>query len=314
MGWTAEEIPDQTGRVAVVTGGNGGLGLETARELTRNGAHVIIAARNLEKAATAERDILESVPDASLEVRNLDLSSKTSIKEFADGLLADHSKIDMLFNNAGVMATPELETEDGFELQFGTNHLGHFYLTYLLLPALLAGKDARVVNTTSTARFSAGAYDLQNAHSRGNYKPWDAYGISKRANLHFAIELNTRLAAAGADVKAYSADPGFSDTDLQAASARASGGGFSQRFFEKTTPIVGQSAARGALPQLQAGTDPAAPGGALFRPRWVVRGDSVQGKIGDRLRKPEDLKALWAVSETDLDISFDVAEMVAEAR
>jgi len=315
MGWTAEEIPDQSGKVAVVTGGNGGLGLETARDLTRNGAHVIIAARNLDKAAAAERDILESVPDASLEVRKLDLSSKASIKEFADGVLADHSKIDLLFNNAGVMATPELETDDGFELQFGTNHLGHFYLTYLLLPALLAGKNGRIINTTSTARFSAGAYDLQNAHSKGNYKPWDAYGISKRANLHFAIELNTRLAAAGApDIKAYSADPGFSDTDLQAASARASDGGFSQRFFERFTPIVGQSAARGALPQLQAGTDQEAPGGALFRPRWVVRGDSVQGKIGDKLRKPEDLKALWAVSESDLDITFDVAEMVAAAR
>jgi hypothetical protein len=171
-----------------------------------------------------------------------------------------------------------------------------------------------VVNTTSTARFFAGAYDLQNAHSKGNYKPWDAYGISKRANLHFAIELNNRLAAAGAPVKAYSADPGFSDTDLQAASARASGGGLSQRFFERTTPIFGQSAAAGALPQVRAGTDPAAPGGALYRPRWVVRGDAVQGKISDRLRKPEDLKALWAVSEADLDIDFDVAAMVAAAQ
>ncbi len=314
MGWTEDQMPDQTGKVAVVTGGNGGLGLETVRELVRNGAHVIMAARNLDKAAAAEQDILKSVPDASLEVRKLDLSSKASIKEFADGLLADHAKIDLLFNNAGVMATPELETEDGFELQFGTNHLGHFYLTYLLMPALLAGKDSRVVNTTSTARFSAGAYDLQNAHSRGNYKTWDAYGISKRANLHFAIELNNRLAAAGANVKAYSADPGFSNTDLQAASARASDGGFSQRFFERLVPAVGQSPARGALPQLQAGTDPDAPGGALFRPRWIGRGDSVQGKIGARLRKPEDLKALWAVSETDLDIDFDVAAMVEAAR
>lgn len=128
------------------------------------------------------------------------------------------------------------------------------------------------------------------------------------------MELNNRLAAAGADTKAFSADPGFSNTDLQAASARASEGGFSQRFFEKVVPIVGQAAARGALPQLQAGTDPAAPGGALFRPRWVVRGDAMQGKIGDNLSKQEDLNDLWEVSEKDLEIDFDVAAMVAASR
>ena len=311
MGWTADQMPDQSGKTVIVTGGNGGLGLETARELARRGAHVVIAARNLEKAAAAEADIKAELPSASLEVRKLDLASKASIKEFADSILSDFEDVDILYNNAGVMALPEGKTADGFEMQFGTNHLGHFYLTYLLMPLLLKAGGARVVNTTSTARFSAGEYDLANAHSEGNYKPWDAYGISKRANLHFAMELSNRLAAAGSDMKAYSADPGFSNTDLQAASARASEGGFSQRFFEKAVPIVGQSSARGALPQLQAGTDPAAPGGALFRPRWVVRGDSVQGKIGDKLSKPEDLTALWDVSEEDLGIEFDVAALVA---
>lgn len=313
MGWTAKDMPDQSGKTAIVTGGNGGLGKETAREMARKGAHVIIAARNLEKAADAETDIRAELSGASLEVRELDLSDKTSIKDFADGVKADIKALDILFNNAGVMATPERQTADGFELQFGTNHLGHFYLTYLLMPLLLAAGDGRVINTTSTARFSAGDYDLENAHSRGNYKPWDAYGISKRANLHFAIELNNRLAAAGGAVAAFSADPGFSNTDLQAASARASEGGFSQRFFEKSVPIVGQSAARGALPQLQAATDPNATAGALYRPRWIVRGDAVEGKIGDKLRQPEDLRSLWDVSESDLDIEFDVAAMVAAA-
>ena len=314
MGWTTSEMPDQSGKTAIVTGGNGGLGLETAREMARKGAHVVIGARNLDKAATAEADIRSGLPDASVEVRKLDLASKASIKEFADSIIADFDTIDILFNNAGVMALPEGKTVDGFEMQFGTNHLGHFYLTSLLMPLLLKAGEARVVNTTSTARFSAGEYDLANAHSEGNYQPWEAYGISKRANLHFAMELNNRLAAAGAGVKAYSADPGFSNTDLQAASSRASSGGFSQRFFEKAVPILGQSAARGALPQLQAGTDPAAPGGALFRPRWVVRGASVQGKIGDDLEKPEHLRDLWDVSEKDLGIEFDVAAMVAASR
>ncbi|NND02287.1 MAG: SDR family NAD(P)-dependent oxidoreductase [Acidimicrobiia bacterium] len=314
MAWTASQMPDQSGKTVIVTGGNGGLGLETGREMARRGAHVIIAARNLDKAAKAEADIRGKLPDASIEVRQLDLASKSSIKAFADSITGDFEAIDILFNNAGVMALPEGKTEDGFEMQFGTNHLGHFYLTYLLMPLLLNAAEARIVNTTSTARFSAGEYDLSNAHSEGNYKPWEAYGISKRANLHFAMELNNRLAAAGAAAKAYSADPGFSNTDLQAASARASGGGISQGFFAKAVPIVGQNAARGALPQLQAGTDPTAPGGALFRPRWVVRGDSVQGKIGDKLSKPQDLKELWDISEKDMGIDFDVAAMVAAAK
>ena len=312
MGWTAEKIPDQSGRVAVVTGGNGGLGLETSRELARNGAHVIIAARNLDKAAAAERDILESVPGASLEVRKLDLSSKASIKEFADGVLADHSKIDLLFNNAGVMATPESQTADGFEMQFGTNHLGHFYLTRLLLPAVLRSGRGRVVATTSTARFSAGDYDLTNPHMRGEYQPWVAYGYSKRANLHFAIELNRRLAAAGAAVTAHAADPGFSKTDLQAASYRSSGG-WTQRFWHVSVGWFGQSAARGALPQLRAGTDPSAVGGTLYRPKWVARGAPAIGKIDEKLREPDELATLWEVSEKETGTTFNVAALVGEA-
>ncbi|NNF64569.1 MAG: SDR family NAD(P)-dependent oxidoreductase [Acidimicrobiia bacterium] len=313
MSWSASDIPDQSGHVAVVTGGNGGLGLETVRELARANAHVVVAARNLDKAAKAEADVKAEIPTASLEVRALDLASKASIKKFSEGLLADFDKIDLLFNNAGIMAVPEGQTEDGFERQFGTNHLGHFYLTYLLMPALLAAGDARVVNTTSTARFSAGKYDLENAHSRGSYSPWEAYGISKRANLHFAIELNDRLAQAGSSVTAYSADPGFSNTDLQATSASASGT-LSSKFFKFAVPVVGQSPARGALPQLRAGTDAAAQSGSLYRPKWVTAGAPVVGKVGDNLRKPQDLRDLWTVSEEDLDITFDVPALVAASK
>lgn len=313
MGWTEEAMPDQSGKNVVVTGGNGGLGLETVREMARRGAHVVVAARNLDKAEVAVADVVAEIPDASLEVRQLDLASMASIKEFAESVTNDFDSIDILFNNAGVMAIPERQTEDGFEMQFGTNHLGHFYLTYLLLPLLLAAPEGRIVNTTSTARFSAGKYDLDNAHLKGRYDAWEAYGISKRANLHFAIELNNRLTAAGADVKAYAADPGFSDTDLQKTSSKESGGS-SQRFFEKWTPRIGQSAARGALPQLRAATDPTAPGGALYRPKWIIRGDAVEGGVSARLRRPEDLRQLWEVSEQDLGIEFDVAEMVAGSK
>jgi NAD(P)-dependent dehydrogenase (short-subunit alcohol dehydrogenase family) len=313
MPWSETDIPDQAGRVAIVTGGNGGLGLETVRQLGRKGAHVIMAARNMSKATKAAAEIRPDVSDSLLEVRNLDLASMASIEEFATGVTSTYKSIDLLFNNAGVMATPQQLTADGFELQFGTNHLGHFYLTFLLLPRLLQAPAARVVSTTSTARFSAGKYDLDNLHVRVGYKPWEAYGISKRANLHFAIELNKRLAAAGAATTAYAADPGFSKTDLQATSSQSSGG-FSQRMSHVGVERMGQSAARGALPQLRAGTDLAARGGTMYRPKWIGWGDPVIGRIGQRLRKPEDLAGLWKVSEVDLNIKFDVAAMVAEAR
>jgi len=313
LSWNEVDIPDQSGRVAIVTGGNGGLGLETVRQLGRKGAHVIMAARDIAKATKAAAEIRPDVSDAALDVRNLDLSSMASIEEFAAGVATKYKSVDLLFNNAGVMATPQLLTTDGFELQFGTNHLGHFYLTYLLLPLLLEAPEARIVSTTSTARFSAGRYDLDNLHLRVGYKPWAAYGISKRANLHFAIELNKCLAAAGATTTAYAADPGFSKTDLQATSWQSSGG-FSQRISYVGVERIGQSAARGALPQLRAGTDPMARGGTLYRPKWVGWGDPVVGRVGQRLRKPEELTGLWKVSERDLSITFDVAAMVSQSR
>lgn len=312
MSWTASNIPDQTGKVAVVTGGNGGLGLESVRELARKGAHVVIAARNLDKAAGAEADVKAGIPYASLEIRKLDLSSLALVEEFASGVTAAHSVIDLLFNNAGVMATPEWKTEDGFEMQFGTNHLGHFALTARLLPALLAAAEGRIVNTTSTARFAAGEYDLSNPHHEGVYDSWRAYGYSKLANLQFTLELNKRLAAAGSSVKVFAADPGFSDTDLQSTSSTNTGGAARSRFFEWATPLLGQSAARGALPQLRGGTDPGALGGTLYRPKYVVRGVPVVGKVPEKLRKPADLAKLWEVSEADTGMELDVVKMVAE--
>lgn len=313
MPWSADDIPDQSGRTAVITGGNGGLGLETARELARAGAHVVIAARNLDKAAVAEQDIRSVVPGASLEIRKLDLASLGSIHRFADEVLESHASIDLLFNNAGVMATPEWRTADGFEMQFGTNHLGHFALTARLFPALLRAGRARVVNTTSTARFFAGTYDLSNPHNRGTYDPWVAYGYSKRANLQFALELNRRLAAAESPVTAHAADPGFSNTDLQAASTRNSDGGWSQRFFHVAVGWFGQSPARGALTLLRAASDPAATGGSLFRPKWVAAGPPVLGGIRPNLRKPADLAALWDLSEAETGVTLDVAAEVERA-
>ena len=310
MPWTARDIPDQTGRMAVVTGGNGGLGLETVRELARKGAQVVIGARDLDKAAAAEAEVRGEVPDASLEVLELDLGSLAQVRAFADEVLAAHDAIDLLFNNAGVMATPQRTTEDGFEAQFGTNHLGHFELTRLLLPALHRAPAGRVVTTTSTARFAAGPYDLDDPHHRHRrYDPWEAYGYAKLANLQFTLELDRRLRAAGSSVVALAADPGFAYTDLQQRTARELPGG-SQKLAATLVRWVGQSAAAGALEQLRAGTDPSAQGGTLYRPRWIARGAPVVGEIGARLRKDADLQKLWSVSEREVGEDFDVAAIV----
>jgi len=310
MSWTTDHIPDQTGRVAVVTGGNGGLGLETVRELARKGAHVVIGARDLEKAATAEAEVRRELPDASLEIHALDLGSLASVRAFANEVLAAYDAIDLLFCNAGVMATPEGTTEDGFETQFGINHLGHVELTRLLLPALHRAGPARVVTTTSTARYGAGPYDLDDPHHRSRrYEPWVAYGYAKLANLQFALELDRRLRAAGSRVRALSADPGFSNTDLQQRTARTLPG-VSQRVTATLVRWIGQSAAAGALEQLRAATDPSAEGGTLYRPRWIAAGAPVVARIEPRLRAEADLAKLWDVSEREIGATFDVAALV----
>lgn len=304
MGWKASDIPDLSGEVAVVTGGNGGLGLETARELAAHGARVVIGARNIAKAEVARRAIEATVPRASLEIRPLDLGSLASIASFSDTIRAAHPKIDLLFNNAGVMAVKMGTTVDGFETQFGTNVLGHFALTMRLLPSLLAATAPRVVTTTSTARFQAGKYDLSNPHMRGCYDPWEAYGMSKRADLQFAFELNRRLSDRG--LTSYAADPGFSKTDLQVASVRANNG-FMQRFWRGTTAIMGQSAAMGALPQLRAGTDPTAVGGTLYAPRWITFGAPIVRGVGKRIDDPRQTAQLWELSECETGLSVESA-------
>ena len=302
MSWKATDIPSQSGKVAVVTGGNGGLGLETVRQLTARGAAVVIGARNLEKAAAARSQIESTVPGAAIGILQLDLGSLASIAAFTAAVKAAHPRVDLLFNNAGVMAVKEGTTADGFETQFGTNHLGHFALTMHLLPSLLAAPAARVVSTTSTARWRAGKYDLSNPHMRGCYDPWDAYGLSKRANVQFALELNRRLKDRG--LTAYAADPGFSKTDLQVASVAANNG-FMQRFWLHATNVMGQSAAMGALPQLRAGTDPAAVGGTLYAPRWITFGAPVVRGVGAGMRKPEQLVQLWEISERETGLSLE---------
>jgi len=306
MSWTAADVPDQSGRTVVVTGANGGLGLETARALGAAGAHVVMAARNQEKAAAALADIRRGVPDASLEVIALDLSSQASVHQAAEQILAAHERLDILVNNAGVMAIPESATVDGFETQFGTNHLGHYALTALLMPALLRADAARIVTVTSTAHHVGRAVDPANPHLRGRYGPWRAYGQSKLANFHFGIGLQQALEAAGAPAISLIAHPGLSNTDLQTVSVAETGGGISQRFFHGLAGSTGMTPEQGARPQLRAAADPAARGGELYAPRFVNNGPPVRRPILRRLGMEKSIARLWDVSEKETGLKIDV--------
>jgi NAD(P)-dependent dehydrogenase (short-subunit alcohol dehydrogenase family) len=305
MGWKASDIPDLSGRVAVVTGGNGGLGLATSRQLAAHGALVVIGARNLEKAEAARKLIDSEVPGASVQIRPLDLGSLASVEAFAGEVRAAYPAIHLLFNNAGLMAVPEGRTVDGFETQFGTNHLGHFALTLRLLPALLAAaarSEARVVSTTSLTRYMAGKFDLADLQLSGaHYGPWTAYGISKRANLEFALELDRRLAGRG--VRGFAADPGGAKTDLQKTSLRAMRSA-RHLFWDVSVRRFGQSARNGALPQLRAGTDPKAVGGSLYAPRWIFFGAPVVRGVRGRMADPAEQAALWELSERETGIAL----------
>lgn len=306
MAWTTKDIPNLGGRTAVVTGANGGLGLETARELARAGAHVVMAARDPAKAAKAESDIRRGIPDASLRVVPLDLASLKSVREAADTVLSDHDRIDVLVNNAGVMAVPERRTEDGFEMQLGVNHLGHFALTAHLLPALLRAEAARIVAVTSTAHHMGRAIDPANPHLEGRYGEWTAYGQSKLANFHFAIGLQRRFEAAGARAASLVAHPGLSDTDLQATSVDETGGGFVQRFFLGLAHATGMRAATGALSQLRAATDPRARGGEFYGPLWVNSGPPVRKPILRLWGLDRAIERLWEVSERETGVALSV--------
>jgi NAD(P)-dependent dehydrogenase (short-subunit alcohol dehydrogenase family) len=306
MAWTAADIPDQSGRVAVVTGANGGLGLEVARELARRGGLVVMAARDQAKAEAARASILAGVPGAALRLQPLDLASLASVRAAAAGILADHPRVDVLVNNAGVMASPERRTEDGFELQLAVNHLGHFALTALLLPALLASDGARVVAVTSTGRHLGRPLDPANPHLHGRYEPWRAYGQAKLAAVHFALELDRRFRAAGVPARGVVTHPGFARTDLQARSVRESGGGRSQRFFHAAVRRTGMTPAQGALPLLRAATDPGAAGGALYTPRWVNWGPPERRPLVGRSRDRAAMATLWEVSERETGCRLDL--------
>jgi NAD(P)-dependent dehydrogenase (short-subunit alcohol dehydrogenase family) len=305
MTWTVADIPDQSGRTAVVTGANGGLGLETSRALAGAGAHVVMAARNQDKATAAVADIRGDLPDASLEVVALDLGSQASVRDAAERVLGGHETIDILVNNAGVMGIPERRTVDGFEMQFGVDHLGHWALTALLMPALLRADGARIVTVTSSAHHMGRAVDPANPHLEGKYGPWRAYGQAKLANFHFGLGLHGVLEEADAPAGSLIAHPGLSNTELQAVSVDETGGGLSQRFFHVLARRTGMAPSDGARSQLRAATDPEARSGEFYGPAFFNNGPPVRKPVL-RIGLGTGIARLWEVSERETGLRIDV--------
>jgi NAD(P)-dependent dehydrogenase (short-subunit alcohol dehydrogenase family) len=302
--WTVDRIPDQSGRVALVTGANSGLGLIAAREMARAGARVVLACRNTDKGATALREITDELPKAEAELAALDLASLDSIRSFAQEFARAHDGLDLLINNAGVMAPPRRTTKDGFELQFGTNHLGHFALTGLLRGALEGRRDARVVTVSSTAH-RMGRINFDDLHGERRYRRWRAYGQSKLANLIFALELDRRLRAAGSTISSLAAHPGYAATNLQSASAPV----LDRAVMVVTNLLIAQDAEVGALSLLYAATQPGLEGGTYVGPdgRGEQRGRPQPEAVPARTAlDPTVAVQLWAVSEEATGVHFDL--------
>lgn len=295
MSWTARSIPDQTGRTAVVTGASSGIGHVTARELARRGARVVLACRSEQRGAAALDRLRSQVPEARAELRLLDLADLSSVREFARSLPYD--RLDLLVNNAGLSAIPYARTADGFEMQFGVNHLGHFALTGLLLDRLLAADGARVVTVASMAHI-LGNIDMSDLAGERRYSPMGAYASSKTANLLFVRELAHRVMHKDLDLTVTAAHPGYARTELQTRGPRLAGRPGQERVMRLVTGALGTSADQGAAPVLYAATAPYVQNDSYFGPRLLgVRGGP--GRAWRTSWARNDLAAgqLWRVSE-----------------
>ena len=301
--WTAADIPDQSGRVAVVTGANTGLGYWTAEMLADKGAHVVLAVRNLDKGKDAVDRITAQSPKADVALQQLDLTSLDEIRKTAEELKAAHERIDLLINNAGVMYTDKATTKDGFELQFGTNHLGHFAFTGLLLDRLLPVQGSRVVTVSSVGHRIIAKIHFDDLQFQRSYNRVAAYGQAKLANLMFTYELQRRLAAKGAPTIALAAHPGGSDTELTRYIPR-----LVKPVVDVVWPMFSQSAEMGALPTVRAATDPSAQGGQYYGPDGIgeQRGYPKVVKSSKQSHDEAIQRRLWAVSEELTGVTYPV--------
>ncbi len=305
--WTPADLPPLNGKTAIVTGANSGLGLATTRELARKGAHVIMACRSAEKAHAAANSIRQEIPNAELTVDALDLADLHSVASFAKRMQSTLSVVDILCNNAGVMALPLRRTKQGFEMQIGTNHFGHFALTGQLLPLLEAAPAARIVNTASMAHTWTSGMDfgdLNWEHKR--YRKWDAYGKSKLANLLFTFELDRRLSEAGSSVIALAAHPGYAATHLQAAGPEMEGSRIGQLVMNLGNGLLAQPSEQGAEPILYAAAMPDVQGGDYYGPDGFqqMRGHPRKVRARKTAYSTEAATQLWELSTALTEVDY----------
>ena len=304
MGFTADDVPDQTGRRFVVTGANSGIGFEASKVLVREGAEVVMACRSLERGEKAAEEVRRRDGEGKVRVEELDLASLDSVRSFAERF---DDEIDVLVNNAGVMAIPRSETDEGFETQFGVNHLGHFALTGLVLDRI--ADDGRIV-TVSSGMHERGKMDFEDLHGEESYKKWDAYAQSKLANLLFAYELDRRLRAAGSSVKSIGVHPGYADTNLQRRGPEMAGSKLRKVMMVAANKVFAQSAEAGALPTLYAATSPDAESGEYYGPGGLMnmRGTPEKQNSSKASYDEGDAGRLWEVSEELTGVEYGLTE------
>ena len=308
-GWTADDIPDQSGKTALVTGGNSGLGYQTVLQLARKGARVLLAARDRARGTAALERLGAEAPGSQAELAQIDLADLASVERFAAGFLAGGQDLGLLVNNAGVMAIPHRETTaQGYERQFGTNHLGHFALTGRLLPALARTPGSRVVTVSSNQHKRAKGIDFGDLQAEHSYRPWGAYAQSKLANAMFVLELDRRLRAAGLDIISAGAHPGFAHTNLQVTGPRSGGTSLVARGMGLATRLLAQPARDGALPTLYAATAADVHGGEYFGPDGPGEMRGHHPRLVQFSAAAHDQAAaarLWAVSEELTGVTFE---------
>jgi len=305
MSWTPAALPDLSGKTAIVTGANSGLGYFTALALAGKGAHVVLACRDRGKSETAMQQMRVEAPGAKVEFMALDLADLASVRRFANAFNATHARLDFLINNAGVMGLPLRRTKDGFEMQIGTNHLGHFALTGLLLDKLKATPGSRIVNVASLAHRWTRGLNLDDLNfDKSSYTEWDAYGKSKFANLVYTFELDRRLKKAGVPVTVAAAHPGYSSTNL--AGPAIEGSSFGKWFGNLSNALFAQSAHRGALPQTYAAAMPDVQSGDYWGPDGFRQLSGNPRKVGFRreTRDPATGERLWQLSEKMTGVSY----------
>ncbi|MGO9057709.1 MAG: oxidoreductase [Candidatus Binataceae bacterium] len=303
--WAAENLPDLSGKTIIVTGGNSGIGYEAARQFARKGAMVVLACRSIDKGRAAAATMRAAHAGAKVGVMELDLAELASVRAFADAFRQQHRQIDVLCNNAGVMAIPYRRTADGFEMQFGTNHLGHFALTGLLLDLLVNTNGARVVTVSSSAQHM-GWIRFDDLQRERGYSKWLAYGQSKLANLLFAFELQRRAERAGKQLVSVACSPGYAATNLQTAGAKMDGSSMRESMWSLSNRLFAISAAMGALPILYAATSPHLHGGEYIAPKQLQRGLPGKARTTWRAHDQATAARLWEVSEQLTGVRFAI--------